>query len=115
MGIQICKKCGIKFKYLDVLDSVGWGYKPFNCRNCGAEYNLKMLYILALSLILTLPIIFIDQISNTILKISLNIVFVVLFYMIYILVIVGLYPFVIRYRFKRDRNLNCWFKKIKIL
>lgn len=107
MGIQKCKKCGTKFNYMDVLDSVGWGYKPFICRNCGAQYNLKMLYLLILSVLLTLPVFFINQISKFILKIPLNIGFLVLFYMIYIAIIVGLYPFIIKYRFKGEKNLKC--------
>lgn len=107
MGIQKCKKCARKFNYLDVLDSVGWGYKPFICKNCGAQHNLKMLYIVILTVLLTLPIFFIGQIRNFILTMSLKAVLVVLFYIIYISIIVGLYPFIIKYRFKGDQNLKC--------
>ncbi|MGO1818899.1 MAG: TIGR04104 family putative zinc finger protein [Senegalia sp. (in: firmicutes)] len=106
MGIQRCKKCGTKFNYMDVLDSVGWGYKPLSCRNCGAQHNLKMLYIFILAILLTLPMFFIGQIRNYILTMSLNMVLVVLFYIIYIAIIAGLYPFIIKYSFKEDKNLN---------
>lgn len=107
MGIQKCKKCGAKFKYLDILESVGWVYKPLICRNCGVQHSLKMLYIIILAILLTLPVFFIDQISKFILKTSLNIGILVFFYITYISIIIGLYPFVIRYRFKEDQNLNC--------
>ena len=82
MGIQRCKKCGTKFNYMDVLDSVGWGYKPLSCRNCGAQHNLKMLYIFILAILLTLPIFFIGQIRNYILTMSLKMILVVLFYIV---------------------------------
>ena len=107
MGIQRCKKCGTKFNYMDVLDSVGWGYKPLNCRVCGAQHKMKMWYILILALLLSLPIFFINQIHILALTISLRMPLVAFFYIIYIAIIVGLYPFIIRYRFKGDQNLSC--------
>lgn len=107
MSIQRCKKCGSKFNYIDILDSVGWGYKSLNCRSCGAKHNLKMMYIFILAVLLSLPMFFIAQISKFALIISLNMGWVVLFYIIYIAIMVGLYPFIIRYRFKGDKNLNC--------
>lgn len=91
---------------MDILDSIGWGYQHLNCRACGAQHKLKMLYIFILALLLILPIPFIDQIRNLILKMSLNIAFVVLFYITYISIIVGFYPFVIKYSFKGDKDLN---------
>lgn len=106
MSIQRCKKCGSRFNYIDVLEAVGWGYKPLICRSCEAKYNLKMLYILILALLLSLPMLFINQIHKLTLTTSLNIPLVVLFYIIYISIIVGLYPFIIKYSFKVDKNLD---------
>lgn len=102
MSIQKCKKCERKFNYIDVLDSVGWGYKTLSCRNCGAQYNLKISYIFILALLLSLPIFFINQIRNFALTVSLRMPLVVFFYIIYISIIVGLYPFIIKYRLKGD-------------
>lgn len=107
MSIQVCKKCGSRLNYIDVLEAIGWGYKPLICRSCGAKYNLKTLYILILTLLLSLPMIFVNQIHKLTLTTSLNIPLVVLFYIIYISIIVGLYPFIIKYSFKGYDTLDC--------
>ena len=110
MKIQKCKKCGKKFEYIDVIESIGWGYKPLTCRCCGAKYNLKMWYIFTIAVLLSLPMFFTKQILIFISILSLKTAFSVLFYIIYILLIVGVYPFIIRYTLADEKSLNCWFE-----
>lgn len=100
MKIQRCVKCKTKFKYIDILESVCWGYKHLTCRECGAKYTLKMRYLAIVAILLSIPIFFIDEISNMALMMSFKIGWTVLFYVIYIAIILGLYPFFVRY------NLN---------
>lgn len=109
LGIQRCKECGRKFNYRDVLESVGWGYKPLSCSHCGAKHNLKMWYIFMLAAILSLPMFFINQISQFPLTIFLK-TLIVLFYIVYISIILGLSPFIIRYSLKGelDKNYNIY-------
>lgn len=103
MGIQKCNKCGSKFNYIDILDSFGWGYKPIVCRKCGAKYNMKMRYILTIAAILSLPILFISRICSLATTIKLKIL-VAAVYIIYMAVMVGVYPFVIRYGLSKEQT-----------
>lgn len=96
MEIQRCNKCGSKFNYIDVLDSFGWGYKPVVCRKCGAKHNMKMRYILTIASILCFPILFMSRICSLATTIKLKILIAAV-YIIYMVVMVGVYPFVIRY------------------
>lgn len=107
MKIQRCKECGSKFSYTDVLDSVCWGYKPLYCKNCGKEYKLKMWYIFMLVILLSLPLLLINQIHNLALLLSLKMLLAVLSYIIYMVIIVAFYPFIIRYKTKENRNSRC--------
>ena len=97
MEIQRCEKCGTKFKYMDVLESIGWVYKSLECDNCGAKHNFKMYHILIIIVLLIAPILFINQIGQVPLTILIR-TMMALFYIVYIAVIIGLYPFIIRYR-----------------
>lgn len=107
MKIQRCKECASKFSYTDVLDSLCWGYKPLYCRNCGEEHKLKICYILMLVILLSLPLLLIKQIHNLALILSLKILLAVLSYIVYMVIIVALYPFIIRYKTKENRDLRC--------
>lgn len=102
MGIQRCNQCGRKFNYIDILDSFGWGYKPIVCSECGAKYNLKMIYVFTIAIILSLPIFFIGRVCSLATTIKLKFL-VALVYMLYMAVVVGVYPFIIRYSLSEDK------------
>ena len=95
--IQRCEKCGRKFKYMDILESVGWGYKPLECYNCGAKHNFKIYHILVITSILIIPILFINQIRQFPLT-GLVRTLIVLFYIAYIGLILALYPCIIKFK-----------------
>lgn len=101
MNIQKCKKCETRFKYIDILDSSGWGYKPIICRSCGAKYILNMKYIVIIAIMLSLPLFFIGKVCTMLTTIKLKVLLGTA-YIIYMAVIVGLYPFIVRYRLKED-------------
>lgn len=96
MSIQKCKKCGNKFDYKEVLDSVGWGNKPLHCNLCGTKHMLKTSYIPIIIALLSLPVFAISQIDTFELKVAVRIV-IILFYIAYISLILGLYPFIVKY------------------
>lgn len=102
MEIQRCKECGRKFNYTDVLDSVCWTYKSLHCKKCGVEHRLKMFYIFILAILLSIPILLINRIQKLSLTLLLKILMAVLFYLIYIALIVGLYPFIVKYKLKEE-------------
>lgn len=103
MEIQRCEKCGTKFKYMDVLESIGWVNKSLECNNCGTKHNFKMYHMLIIPALLIGPIFFINQMSQFPLNMLVKTT-IALFYIIYIAVIVGLYPFIIRYRLEGEIN-----------
>lgn len=105
MKIQSCKRCGDKFKYITVLGSIGWSYKPLNCRNCGAKHRLKKLHIFIIITLLSLPIFFINQIYQLTLTRPLRIL-IFLIYLAYITVIIVIGPFFVEY------NLESKIKRV---
>lgn len=101
MEVQSCKQCGESFKYFTILESIGWGYKTLNCRNCGAKYKLKKSYIFIIITLLFLPIFFINQIYQLVLTTPLKLI-IFLGYVSYIAVIMGLYPFIVKYNLESE-------------
>ncbi len=96
METQRCKKCEKKFNYLNVLESVGWGYIHLTCKNCGAKHSSKVIYIFILVFLLSLPMFFLNQIRQLPLTLLLKIM-ILLLYVVYMTLILGIYPFIIRY------------------
>nr|WP_300002918.1 TIGR04104 family putative zinc finger protein [Tissierella sp.] len=102
MGIQKCSKCGSRLNYVDILESFGWGNKPVICRECGSKHDLRAMYVVVIAVLLSLPILFMGSICSMATTIKLKIL-VVLLYTMYMAVMVGVYPFVIRYGFREEK------------
>lgn len=105
MGIQKCEKCGTIFNYIDVIDSVGWGYRHLNCRNCGVKYNLKIRYIFIIILLLVLPIFLINRMQSMASTMLIKILLLFI-YISYVSAIVALCPFFVRHDLEEEKQLN---------
>lgn len=101
MEIQRYKACERKFKYLELVESIGWGYNNLTCRSCGRKHILKKSYLFMLIALIVLPVFFINKICKLPLTLFLK-VMVLLIYLSYSSLIVGLSPFVVRYKLEGD-------------
>lgn len=103
MAIKRCEKCGRRFKYMDVLESIGWGYRSLKCDSCGAKHKMEIYHIFIIAGLLIAPMFFMNQIYQVPLTMLVRIV-IALLYIIYMTLIIGLYPFIIRYRLEDERE-----------
>ena len=101
MGIQKCKNCGTKFKYKDLLKQKGGVANPVHCNNCGASHDVTWISRFALPALIMLPVFF----KNGIRSFAPNILFAYLAYLVYVVIIKALSPYILRYRLK-DSNMN---------
>lgn len=101
MGIQKCKNCGTKFKYNTLLKPLLGIADPVHCSNCGATHYVTWISRFVLPALIMFPVFF----KNGILSFTPNISLSLLVYLVYIVIIKVLSPFILRYKLK-DNDMN---------
>ncbi|WP_422484933.1 TIGR04104 family putative zinc finger protein [Gudongella sp. DL1XJH-153] len=96
MKVQKCINCGTQFRYKSIQKSIWSGYKDIICFNCGAIHEFRTIFRISVSVLIILPVFFtrfVNSVTPTILWAS-------LMYFGYLFVVIGVIPYVIRYRLK---------------
>lgn len=101
MGIPKCKNCGTKFKYKALLKPL-WGVaNPVHCNNCGASHQVTWISRFAIPALILLPSFF----KNGIRSFAPNILLTILAFIVYLVIIKALSPYMVRYKLV-DSNMN---------
>ncbi|URZ07405.1 TIGR04104 family putative zinc finger protein [Clostridium felsineum] len=92
MFVQKCRKCSKNFRWTTIVTSLlkGLGH-PIECLNCNTKYYMKMVYRVIITVLIPLPILFHNFLYEIFKSYS------SLFYIIWIFIIIVLFPFFVRY------------------
>lgn len=88
-----CINCKEKFSYKELLFFI-WsfpGYKDIECKNCNTKLKITNISRLIIAILISLPLLF----KIYLFKFGIN---VIVFYLIYLLVVIGLSPLIVRYK-----------------
>lgn len=95
MIIQKCKRCGTELKYKTIWKSM-WSFDTsVNCSNCGSPHEATWVSRFASSALIILPV----YIKNSIRTLE-NRPLVYIVILVYFVIIIALWPFIIRYKLK---------------
>lgn len=95
MVIQKCGNCGRQFKYKDLFKSF-WPKNSIDCKNCGTSHEVTILSSFFISALIIIPSF---SISNLIPNILLRLLII----STWIMILMALHPFIVRYKLK-DRD-----------
>lgn len=100
MTVQKCEKCKKKFSYKDLIKTFLFGKGDLKCKSCKAVHTQsglgKMIFLI---LIIIIPISFQQMVVKIIGSGTVKISFV---YLIYVMLVISLIPFMIKYELKKD-------------
>jgi len=100
--MQKCKECSSKFRYKNVMKSIWLHEYVIVCVNCGTKYYANFSTRLILSLSIFLPLI-INNFANLIYDDFYNpSYYFIILYLIWIIIIIGITPFYVRYHTKSN-------------
>ena len=97
--IQRCKTCSKQFKWKSIIRSIWLGYKPIECDNCKSKYHIRFISKLLISLSIALPILFQNYLSSLFKSYS------ILIYLLWVLLVILISPFLSRYNKESSQNL----------
>ena len=97
MAVQNCENCGTRFNYMDLQKSLWTGYKPINCKKCGAKHVWGNWYRIIFAVLIVLPVYPISKLASTMAS-------AILTYIVYLGIISGLFPFVFKYHLDKNKE-----------
>ena len=95
---QRCKKCSKQFKWKSVVKSIWSGYKSIECDNCKSRHHINFVSRLLIALSIPLPLIFQRYLYSLFNSYSL------LVYLIWVLLVLLISPYITRYHIKDNTN-----------
>ena len=95
---QRCKNCSKQFKWKSVVKSIWSGYKSIECDNCKSRHHINFVSRLLIALSIPLPLIFQRYLYSIFNSYSL------LVYLIWVLFVLLISPYITRYHIKDNTN-----------